>query len=195
MIFFTADEHYFHASRSGGIIEYCNRPFKDINEMHEGLISNHNEVVKGNDTVIHAGDFSMRNVDRTAEIIERLNGKHIFIVSLKGGHDRVIRKISNRHPNMFELIPYVYELILHNKYHVTICHYCMRTWPRSHYNTWHLFAHSHCRLEAIGKSHDIGVDCNNYYPLSEDQIIDIMNDRPDNPGYIKSRMRSEIKTE
>jgi len=186
MIFFTADEHYFHTSKNGGIIEYSNRPFGNIEDMHESLIANHNEVVKENDTVIHAGDFSIKNLNGTIEIIKRLNGKHIF---LKGSHDKLIKKISKRYPDLFEYIDCpIYELILHNKYHVVICHYYMRTWPRSHYNSWHLFAHSHCRLEAIGKSHDIGVDCNNYYPLSEDQVIDIMNRRPDNPSYIKNRI-------
>ena len=187
MIFFTADEHYFHMNRHGGIIKYCGRPFENLEDMHETLISNHNEVVKGSDTVIHAGDFSMKNVDRTIEIIKGLNGKHIFLVSLVGGHDKVIRKISKRYPDLFECVPYIYELTLHNKYHIVVCHYCMRVWPRSHYNSWHLFAHSHCRLEAIGKSHDIGVDCNNYYPLSSDQIIEIMNKKSDNPNYIKNR--------
>ena len=187
MIFFTADEHYFHMNRHGGIIKYCGRPFENLEDMHETLISNHNEVVKGSDTVIHAGDFSMKNVDRTIEIIKGLNGKHIFLVSLTGGHDKVIRKISRRCSDLLECVPYIYELTLYNKYHVVICHYCMRVWPRSHYNSWHLFAHSHCRLEAIGKSHDIGVDCNNYYPLSSDQIIQIMNKKSDNPNYIKNR--------
>ena len=188
MRFFTGDEHYFHTSKSGGIIKYCGRPFEDINDMHESLISNHNEVVNKNDIVIHDGDFSMKNVDGTIEIIKRLNGKHIFIASVVGGHDKTIRKIFKKYSDMFEYIPYVYELILHNKYHITISHYCMRVWPRSHYNSWHLFAHSHCRLESEGKSHDIGVDCNDYYPLSEDQIIDIMNKKPDNPNYIKLMM-------
>jgi len=185
MRFFTGDEHYFHTSKLGGIIKYSNRPFKDLRDMHEKLMSNHNEVVKENDIVIHAGDFSMKNVNMTIEIIKGLNGKHIF---LKGSHDKVIEKISRKYPDLFEYVGYVYELMLHNKYHITICHYCMRVWPRSHYNSWHLFAHSHCRLESEGKSHDIGVDCNNYYPLSEDQIIDIMNKKPDNPNYIKLRM-------
>jgi len=186
MIFVTGDEHYFHNSRNGGIIKYCNRPFKDLEEMHETLISNNNEVVKRNDTVIHDGDFSIKNINGTIDIINRLKGKHVFI---KGSHDKIIKKIHKRYPDLFEYVDCpIYELTLHNKYHIVICHYCMETWPRSHYNSWHLFAHSHCRLEVTGKRHDIGVDCNNYYPLSEDRIIEIMNAKPDNPNYIKRRM-------
>lgn len=187
MIFFDADQHYYHRSRSGGIIKYCNRPFADLEEMKETLIANSNEVVKPKDTIIHAGDFSMGSVSQTIEIIKRLNGKHIFIVSMMGGHDKVIRKISKEHPDLFECVPYVYEIMLYNKHHVTVSHYCMATWPRSHYNSWLCFAHSHCRFQSPGKTHDIGVDCNNFYPLSDIQLIDIMNKKPDNPNYIKSR--------
>lgn len=190
MIFFDGDQHHYHRSKSGGIIAYCNRPFADLEEMTETLIANSNEVVRPKDTVIHAGDFSMGSVEKTVEIIKRLNGKHIFI---KGSHDKVIQKIARKYPDLFEYAGYIYELRLHNKYHVVVCHYCLRTWPRSHYNSWHVFAHSHCRLKSIGKSHDIGVDCNNYYPYPDGQIIDIMNKKPDNPNYMK-RGRGMNKT-
>jgi len=187
MIFFTGDEHYGHTSRAGGIIKYCDRPFDNIVDHDEAIISNLNEVVDPRDTVIHNGDFSWRSVNRTIEIIKRLNGIHIFVVALRGGHDKVIRKISRRYPDLSECIPYIYELTLYNKYHITICHYKMEVWPRSHYNSWHCFAHSHCKLRSTGKSHDIGVDCNNFYPLSFDQLKDIMDAKPDNFNYIKNR--------
>lgn len=181
MIFFDGDQHYGHRSRSGGIIAYCNRPFVDLEEMREAFIANHNEIVRPKDTTVHAGDFSKLSVEKTIEIIKRLNGKHIFI---KGSHDKVILKISRRHPDLFEYAGYIYEVRIHNKHHIVVCHYCLKTWPRSHYNSWHLFAHSHCGLESVGKSHDIGVDCNNFYPYSSNQIIDTMNKKPDNLNYV-----------
>ncbi len=63
---------------------------------------------------------------------------------------------------------------------ITMCHYCMRVWHLSHYNSWHVFGHSHGRLEAIGKSFDVGVDCNNFKPISWEELKIIMNKRPDN---------------
>jgi len=65
----------------------------------------------------------------------------------------------------------------------------LRTWPLSHYNSWHLYGHSHGKLEPIGKSWDIGVDANNYYPVSFARIHDIMQHRPDNPNFIPSELR------
>ena len=57
-IFFTSDEHYGHAN----ILQFCNRPFKSVEEMTEGLIANHNAVVGVNDVTYHCGDMFWRRV-------------------------------------------------------------------------------------------------------------------------------------
>ena len=48
-LFFTSDTHFHHAN----IIRFCNRPFRDVEEMDEILIRNWNEVVGPEDTVFH----------------------------------------------------------------------------------------------------------------------------------------------
>jgi len=162
--------YYFHKN----IIRYSNRPFNDINEMNEEMIYRHNSVVKKGDITIHAGDFLLvSDKDLAEKIIKRLNGKHIFLM---GSHDRWLK---NNQRNA----GYILEL-KYRKQLIVICHYAMRTWNRNHYNSWHLYAHSHGRLPSIGKSMDIGVDCNNYYPFSLDQIISIMETKEDNPNLI-----------
>ena len=168
-MFFTSDEHYSHAN----VIKFNDRPFKDVNDMNESLIRNHNSVVGVNDVTIHAGDFTLiKQKKRVWDIINKLNGKHIF---LKGSHDYWIpRKGSIQ----------IYEKMFDNHY-IVICHYAMHTWARSHYNSWHLFGHSHGSLNHFGKTHDVGVDNNDYYPVSMEQIIEIMKDKPDNPNLIK----------
>ena len=60
MYFFTADEHFGHKN----IIKYCNRPFKTVEEMDAVIIENHNKTVTNQDTVVHAGDFTLNcNID------------------------------------------------------------------------------------------------------------------------------------
>lgn len=166
MFFFTADEHFGHAN----IIEYCNRPFEDVEEMDEEIIKRHNSVVCGRDTVIHDGDFCWGKLAN--EYIKRLTGKtHIFI---KGSHDRFLPENS----------PTILEYRIEGQ-HIVVSHYAMRVWHRSHYNSWMLFGHSHGRLEPIGKQWDIGVDNNSFYPLSFTQIKDIMKTRPDNFNLVR----------
>ena len=169
MYFFISDEHFSHKN----VLTYCDRPFNSIEEHDEELIRRHNEVVGKGDIVVHGGDFTLiKNLGRVEEYIERLNGSHIFI---KGSHDYWLGK----NPPIEILDMSI------NKQNIIICHYCMRTWPRSHYNSWHLYGHSHGTLEPIGKSWDIGVDNNNFFPVSFEQIELIMSTRPDNPNLIK----------
>ena len=52
-LFFTSDLHFHHAN----ILEYCHRPFKDVEDMNEQLIYNWNNVVPEDGNVFMAGDF------------------------------------------------------------------------------------------------------------------------------------------
>lgn len=169
-VFFTADEHFSHYNA----IKYSNRPFKSVEEMNETLINNHNSIVGKDDITFHLGDFTLLNSIEWVhkDLIDQLNGEHIF---LKGSHDYWMKD-----KNSLTLV----DLMVDN-YHITLCHYCLRTWPRSHYNSWHLYGHSHGGLPSIGKSHDVGVDNNNYYPFTFDQIKGIMKDKDDNFNLIE----------
>lgn len=63
------------------IIKYCSRPFKDIEEMNNAIITRHNTIVGENDIVICLGDVSFHN---GMEFISKMNGNFICI---KGNHD------------------------------------------------------------------------------------------------------------
>lgn len=174
MYFFVADEHYYHER----IIKYVNRPFGSLEEMNEEMIKRNNEVVSKNDIVIHGGDFtflkSMKDVQE--KIIKRLYGIHYF---LKGSHDYWLKNV-NHHE--------IWQKRVNGKY-IVVCHYAMLVWPRSHYNSILLFGHSHGKLndKVYGKCHDIGVDNNDFYPVSEEQIFEIMKNKPDNFNLIEDK--------
>jgi len=83
MNWITADLHLGHKN----IIkpDYCNRPFKDVDEMNTTIIRNWNRVVKPDDTVYVLGDFALGKKKKVAYWISRLNGYKILIL---GNHDR-----------------------------------------------------------------------------------------------------------
>jgi len=168
MYWFIADEHFGHTN----IIKYANRPFDNVEEMDETIIQNHNEVVRKGDIVIHAGDFSFK--PREA-YVRRLNGSHVF---LKGNHDFKRDKFYGD----------IWERRI-NGQKIVVSHYAMRVWNCSHYNSWNLFGHTHGTLKPEGKQWDIGVDNNGFYPLSFDELIDIMKQQPDNFDLIKDVRR------
>ena len=178
MYFFSADEHYYH----NNIIEHCSRPFENFDEMNETLISNHNSMVGKNDITVHVGDFvtikDKQVIYKT--IIRRLNGKHIF---LKGSHDYWLKGTKSNQ---------IWEKNLKidgKRYHFVACHYAMRVWPRSHYNSFLIYGHSHGKLEPIGKQFDCGVDPNNFFPVSAKEIIEKMKNQPNNFNFIKKQRR------
>ncbi len=87
--FFTSDYHLGHEN----IINYCNRPFKSLEQMNETIIRNHNARVKSEDIVFHIGDFCFKNTSNKGEGIrvsasaweKKLNGK---IIQIMGNHCR-----------------------------------------------------------------------------------------------------------
>jgi len=176
MKFVTADQHFNHKN----IIQFCQRPFKDVNEMNDTLIMNWNSKVKENDTVYVLGDMIWQ--EPVEQILIRLSGQIIYVPSMEYSHEFILKK----YPQRFEKIEPLLTIKQNNVY-ITFCHYCMRTWPKSHYNSWHCYAHSHGKLDSVGKSWDVGVDNNNFFPLSFDELAKIMENRPDNPGYEKIR--------
>ena len=174
--FFTADEHYNHPN----ILKFMNRPWNNITEMNLDLVRRNNEVVSKEDFVIHAGDFCWKG---SAEFIKSLQksliGQHIY---LRGSHDNWMN--GSHHE--------IWERTIDGQ-HIVVCHYAMRTWGKSHWNSWQLHGHSHGKLDSIGKQYDVGVDTNNFYPVSFDKIKEIMDKKEDNIGRIDTLFEKDIK--
>lgn len=69
--FIISDTHFGHAN----IIDYCNRPFRDVFDMDETLIRNWNEVVGKDDLVYHLGDFAFhKDKEDLMGLLSRLHG-------------------------------------------------------------------------------------------------------------------------
>ena len=79
--FFTADLHLGHRN----IIDYCDRPFADVDEMNAALIDRWNETVGDDDEVIVLGDFAMGRIGETLPLVGLLRGRKVL---LAGNHDR-----------------------------------------------------------------------------------------------------------
>lgn len=71
MIYFTSDLHFFHENA----IQFGRRPYRNRQEMNEGLITNWNQAVGQDDEVYILGDLTMKGPRQALEVIGRLNGK------------------------------------------------------------------------------------------------------------------------
>lgn len=195
-IWFTSDTHFFHQN----IIKYSNRPYDSVEEMNEAMIAEWNSKVKKGDIVYHLGDFSFaKKVEKTMEIVERLNGS-IFLI--RGNHDySQFIKAAYAHPKFIN-IQDLYKLKIkdpdspYGSQEIVMCHYAMEVWNHSHYGAWHLFGHSHGTLpDNFDKMRlDVGMDNNNMKVLSYEDVKVAMFQRsihsvdhhdPKNPRFQK----------
>lgn len=170
MFYLTADTHFGH----NNIIRYCNRPFNTVDEMDDKIIENWNNVVTNEDIVYVLGDFAFNNFKT---YVDRLNGTRIYL--LPGDHDK-----SAQNYGKLKITDTTLNLKFNGGTSVTLSHWCYRVWHASHYNSFHAFGHSHGRLEPVGKSWDVGVDNNDFKPISIGEFIFIMGGRPNNINFI-----------
>lgn len=78
---FSSDHHFNHER----IIQYCNRPFANVEEMNRAMVTRWNEWVDPEDTVYYLGDFAFGQPEDIQRWIRQLHGR---IVLIKGNHDR-----------------------------------------------------------------------------------------------------------
>jgi len=153
--YFTADFHIDHVN----IIRFCKRPFRNVDEMREKIISNWNSIVKQGDIVFHIGDFAMNNTNKR-EIINRLNGQVILI---KGNHDR---------GELFKIQDLMFMLEDEQLHLVHI--------PEEAQADYNLVGHVHekWKTKKVGDHFciNVGVDQWNFTPVSEEEIKQIIKE-------------------
>lgn len=171
---FTSDTHFGHAN----IIRHCSRPFESVEAMDQAIIDRINERVRPNDTLYHLGDFAFRGAS-PAEYRARIRCKNIVLIV--GNHDPV-KPNGTARAEFASLFASIHTLLRINPRHegrtrqIVLCHYAMRVWDMSHHGAWHLYGHSHGSLpdDPHALSMDVGVDANNFTPLSLDEIAQAM---------------------
>jgi len=175
-IWFSSDYHFFH----NRVLEYDNRPFKDIYHMNETIINEHNNVVSNNDDFYFLGDFSFGSSKQTEESMSKLNGNKYFI---KGNHDnKDVVKCYKRHGIYLD----GYAEIKIDDLKICLSHYPLLTWNGA--GRGNLMIHGHChshpnimKLNESCKRLDAGIMTSyylfgNWKPLNyETQILPIMN--------------------
>lgn len=177
--FVVSDTHFGHEN----ILEYDRRPFASIEEHDEAMIAKWNAVVQPKDEVRCLGDLAWYGKKaQMIELLGRLNG-HIHL--MRGNHDTLVDKPGVR--ELFSTIKDLHVLKLKGqgvqvpggKLYVSLCHYAMRRWYRSHKpDSWHLYGHSHGQLLELGNmSFDVGVMLTNWQPCPWESIVARMKEK------------------
>lgn len=182
MIYYTADLHFGHRN----IIQYCNRPWATVEEMNEGLVARWNAVVRPEDTVYVLGDFSM-NIRDMETYTPRLNGTKVLVV---GNHDKCFQ-LKEQQVDRYMAAGWTEVIHAVMCYttgpHAVNCHHFpyaydhpdkpVRFADRRLPDIGITLLHGHVHTEWLTRRTDkgtlminVGVDVNNYCPVSEIQI-------------------------
>jgi calcineurin-like phosphoesterase family protein len=175
MRYFTSDLHFGHDK----IIDYCERPFRDLAHMHEQLICRWNDTVRPEDEVFVLGDVALyfRRPELECILVELHGTKHLR----KGNHD---------HRDTYKARGWAsvedYSVIcFSNGWKVNLIHDPRRLHlhdPMA--NGLVLHGHHHGGKGKPPRQElctflDVGVDCDyaDYRPISEAEIINIIRRR------------------
>lgn len=172
-IYFTSDLHFGHKN----ILQYENRDIKlgvnNIEEHDQKLIDNWNSIVEEDDLVFILGDLSFYNAEKTNEILKQLKGHKVLI---KGNHDYTYIDKIIFDKSQFELIT-DYLQIKYQGIIISLMHYPILSFDGMYKDEGyiHLFGHIHSTpdYKLPRHSYHIGVDVNNYKPVSIDKCIEL----------------------
>ena len=195
MIWFTSDLHLGHEN----IIGYCDRPYASVDHMNIGLRDNWNMCVAEDDVVWVLGDLAMGR-DRRETLAwfgaEFQGEKHL----VPGNHDKCWRGHGSVKSHQewdavyeaagFEIHHGPVELAIPMNEHVLklveLCHFPYApvkdeyrddrfdqfiTWRPENHGQPLLHGHIHGKKNLHENMIDVGVDANNYMPISLEEIV------------------------
>lgn len=185
-IFFTSDWHLFHEN----VLKLSNRPFKDIEHMHRVLINNYNSAVPIYGICYFLGDIGFHKSPEIKNVLDQLNGTKILLL---GNHDKGVTAMYNLGFDVvlndcsmiiakervtmshFPLLGSFREHCSEMKRNVAGDNWHGET-RNAHkavpdFGQFHLNGHIHSpnrgRSNKVeGRQYDVGVDANNYRPVS-----------------------------
>lgn len=181
MIYFTSDPHYYHKN----VIKYCDRPFKDMDDMVDKLILNWNSVVHEEDLVYILGDFSFGGVQKTTNVINSLTGNKVLI---QGNHDWKFKPEKWKKLGMAAVYDVAQIDIGGQQVFMSHFPYKPRWWEKWFYRhdtiypekrikrrkNYLLHGHVHNSWKVRGREINVGVDVWDYKPVSLVQIAELM---------------------
>ncbi len=141
MKYYISDLHFFHE----GVLRMDQRPFANLEEMHQAIVGRWNHKITNGDTVYILGDVSMKGKkEEVISLVATLKGKKVLV---KGNHDDVS---DYRYQQLFtEICEYkeIHDSVEGKSYSLVLCHYPIFSWTKMNRGTVHLYGHTHNTAE------------------------------------------------
>lgn len=193
--FWTSDQHFGHAN----IIKYCERPFTDVQEMNESLVTRWNEVVAYDDEVWVLGDVAMGRIEDSLRLIHRLNGTKVLVA---GNHDRCWAGAGRRAQAWvskyldagFDQVLQGWIPIRIGEFDALACHlpYEGDSHDEDRYTALRppdtgkilLHGHVHDAWKVNGRMVNVGVDAWDYRPVGDDDVLAALSGKATQPTAV-----------
>lgn len=156
--------------------------------MDHTLIQNWNKVINPNDIVFHLGDFAFADKSKWRQLLNSLNGIKYLVL---GNHDRiddVPKECFISVEDMIQLSIKDGELEGYSTFIMT--HYPLATWAGINKGIFNIHGHIHSTPDLSGtgfdiciaknapwNQYDIGMDRNNFIPISYEELKIIFTKR------------------
>ena len=190
-LWFTSDTHYDHknicaATTNWVGAENLTRKFSSLERMNDELVFWINQRVGQDDILFHLGDWSFNGFENIRKFRERIVCKNVHLIL--GNHDHHIERNKDNIQSIFSSVNQYLHLEVkwegkdkfeHAKF--ALMHYPIASWNGMNDGVIHLHGHVHLPNNlrvAHGKAMDVGVDGNNYEPISMGEVLKIMSKQP-----------------
>lgn len=151
MNYYISDLHFFHKNVTNEGINFDNRPFDTVEEMHEAMKDRWNSVVTNADHVYILGDLAWKENEDAIKFVSTLRGnKHLIL----GNHDRVK---DQRYRQLFvEIVEYkeIKDIVDGKEYHLILSHFPIAFWNHQHHYKRNGEEHSVWAIQLYGHVHD-----------------------------------------
>jgi calcineurin-like phosphoesterase family protein len=186
---FYSDPHYGHKN----IIEFCERPFRDVEHMQREMITKYNEVVTDDDVVLWCGDSAMGHAPlvRLEHVLNQLNGRKLLVL---GNHDKkpeqmlavgfdlvvdqMFLRIAGRRCRVIHYPPAWADVPHHNSKHDGTDRYASVRPPEVPGEII-IHGHTHVKHQREANLIHVGVDAWDFAPASLHEVEDLIAEMPE----------------
>lgn len=185
-LFFTSDTHFGHEN----VLKFCSRPYNSIKEHDQKLIENWNSVVGPDDLVCHLGDFGFGGFPFWKDIRDQLNGHIILII---GNHDWKNLTASSR--QLFDECISQARIIVDGRT-VYLNHFPFLCFahgnPEMYEDAYAIQLYGHIHSGPLSTSEDVS-RCSVLYPTQYDVGVDNNNYTPISWLEVNAKIQEQIK--
>lgn len=162
-IWIISDYHFNHKR----IIQYCDRPFSNVNHMNNEMIKRWKNTVSNKDKIFVLGDIGFGTTDEMIRLMKGLTGYKILV---RGNHDKSFNDGALMKMGFSEI--YKYPIILEEKY--ILSHYPLEAVVGS--NMVNIHGHIHDKTTEHSEQYNVCVEHHNYTPINFKKIKELYNE-------------------